>query len=51
MGRSGSGKGTQINLIKNYYLAQDNEQDIFHFEPGNIFRKIVGSGRFTGNKI
>lgn len=51
MGRSGSGKGTQINLLKNYYLSKDSEQDIFHFEPGNIFRQIVRSGQYTGTKI
>ncbi|MFT6829659.1 MAG: adenylate kinase [Candidatus Paceibacteria bacterium] len=51
MGRSGSGKGTQINLLKNFYLGKNNEQDIFHFEPGNIFRKIIASGHYTGDKI
>lgn len=51
MGRSGSGKGTQINLLKNYYLSENNNQDILHFEPGNIFRKLVQSGQYTGQKI
>lgn len=51
MGRSGSGKGTQINLIKNFYVSVDSEQDIFHFEPGNIFRSIVKSGGYTSDKI
>lgn len=52
MGRSGSGKGTQINLLKESY-GQESRDDsaIFHFEPGNIFRSMAKTGNYSSKKI
>lgn len=51
MGRSGSGKGTQIELLKKAYHLQLSMEPILHFEPGNIFREIVKSGSYAGQKV
>lgn len=51
MGRSGSGKGTQIELLKETYRMENPGQEILHFEPGNTFRGIVKSGTYSGQKI
>ncbi|MCA9352440.1 nucleoside monophosphate kinase [Patescibacteria group bacterium] len=51
MGRSGSGKGTQIELLKEAYLKQHPGEDILYFYPGSVFRNIAQSGSHTGAKI
>ena len=51
MGRSGSGKGTQINLLKESYNKENTESSIFHYEAGNIFREIIKSGNYSSNLI
>lgn len=51
MGRSGSGKGTQIELLKNAYLKNNAENTILHYEAGNVFREIIQSGSYTGGLI
>ena len=51
MGRSGSGKGTQIELLKELYKSKSPHQNILHFEPGNIFRSMVESGSYPGKKV
>ena len=52
MGRSGSGKGTQINLLKEAFRKEtSSEEEIFHFEPGNIFRSMAQSGSYSSQKI
>lgn len=51
MGRSGSGKGTQIELLKEAYVKNQPDGDILYFYPGSVFREIVKSGSYTGTKI
>ncbi len=51
MGRSGSGKGTQIELLKEAYQKHHLDQNIFYFGTGSVFRDIVKSEGYTGNKI
>lgn len=51
MGRSGSGKGTQINLLKEAYRAAHADSEILHFEPGNLYRSIVKSDSYSGKKV
>jgi adenylate kinase len=47
MGRSGSGKGTQINLLKEYLAQQQPTFNIFHFESGSHFRNFIKAEGYT----
>ncbi len=47
MGRSGSGKGTQINLLKEYLQTEHPEFNIFHFESGKHFRNFIKDEGYT----
>lgn len=40
IGRSGSGKGTQIELMRDYFTKNDN-REFFHLEAGARFRKFI----------
>ncbi len=51
MGRSGSGKGTQINLLKEYLEKEYSETDILHFESGGGFRKLIKGEGYTNDII
>jgi adenylate kinase family enzyme len=41
IGRSGSGKGTQTKLLKEYTEKQDPETEILHIESGDEFRDFL----------
>ena len=41
IGRSGSGKGTQTKLLKEYIKKQDPETEILHVESGDEFRDFL----------
>jgi adenylate kinase len=47
IGRSGSGKGTQINLLKDRLSELSPEIPIFHFESGAHFRNFISSEGYT----
>lgn len=47
MGRSGSGKGTQVQLLKDYLNSNRPEMNIFHFESGNHFRNFIDQPGYT----
>jgi adenylate kinase len=47
IGRSGSGKGTQVELLKNFLEEQNPEASIFHFESGAHFRKFIEAPGYT----
>lgn len=47
MGRSGSGKGTQVNLLKENLEQQRPEINIFHFESGKHFRDFIDQPGYT----
>lgn len=49
MGRSGSGKGTQIELLKKY--LQEHNQDVYHFESGNLFRGMIKGEGYTSDRL
>ncbi len=40
IGRSGSGKGTQIELMREYFKKNDS-RDFFHLEAGARFRRFI----------
>lgn len=47
MGRSGSGKGTQVKLLKEYLAKHRPEMKIFHFESGKQFRNFIDQPGYT----
>ena len=49
VGRSGSGKGTQITLLKDYLNKNYQGLDIFHFESGEGFRNFIKKDGHTAN--
>ncbi len=50
MGRSGSGKGTQINLLKEYLQEQLNKS-VYHFESGSLFRGMIKGDGYTSERL
>ena len=51
MGRSGSGKGTQIKLLKEYIKKKYPDTKILHFESGDGFRKLIKNEGYTNDII
>lgn len=47
IGRSGSGKGTQVELLKKFLADQHTETSIFHFESGEYFRNFIQADGYT----
>lgn len=48
LGPQGSGKGTQIQLLKDYIAAQDPARHIVHFEMGKQLRERATKDDYTG---
>lgn len=48
MGRSGSGKGTQIALLKQHL---EEQADVYHFESGHLFREMIKGEGYTNDAI
>lgn len=48
LGTQGSGKGTQIDLVKKYLVEQDAERGIVHFEMGKNLRELQKREDYTG---
>lgn len=54
LGTQGSGKGTQIELVKKYLTEKDPGRPIVHFEMGKNLRELAKREDYTGklaNKI
>ncbi|MAQ77249.1 hypothetical protein CL684_01875 [Candidatus Campbellbacteria bacterium] len=49
MGRSGSGKGTQIELLKKQIIS--NQREVYHFESGHLFRQMVKGDGYTSDRL
>ena len=47
-GQVGSGKGTQVDLLRNYLKDKNIVSDILYTSTGIEFRKLIGSGSYTG---
>lgn len=47
IGRSGSGKGTQIELLREYISSNKPEANIFYFGSGEHFREFVKKEGYT----
>ncbi len=51
IGRSGCGKGTQADLLKEWILGRDiNKHQILYIESGNNFRQFVQGNTFASHK-
>jgi adenylate kinase family enzyme len=48
IGQSGSGKGTQVDLLKQKILSLDPSAKVFDLETGNIFRELIKGQTYTG---
>lgn len=48
-GRSGSGKGTQIALLKEF--LENNNESVYHFESGNLFRGMIKGEGYTSDQL
>ncbi|HMO78981.1 MAG TPA: nucleoside monophosphate kinase [Candidatus Paceibacterota bacterium] len=48
IGRSGSGKGTQIEKVSSYVKSVD-QRPIFHLEAGESFRNFIKDGTYSSN--
>jgi len=47
IGQSGSGKGTQVTLLKAALLKKDPTTTFFSIETGDKFRELIQSDRYT----
>lgn len=47
VGRSGSGKGTQVGLLKDYITRTHPEYELFHFGSGDYFRNFIQQSGYT----
>ncbi len=47
LGPQGSGKGTQVKLLKDRIVAQDTQTPIVHFEMGKTLRDIASKENYT----
>lgn len=50
-GQVGSGKGTQVDLLRKYLKDKDIASDILYTSTGTEFRKVIESGSYTGQTI
>ena len=50
-GRSGSGKGTQAELLIEYLKKKDPARVVLYMETGGHFRKFMEDGNFTSRKV
>jgi len=47
IGISGAGKGTQANLLEEYFQSKDDTR-VCHIETGNLFREFLKKDTYTG---
>ncbi len=47
IGRSGSGKGTQADLLTEFLKKQDSSRAVFRLESGKIFREFIQKDSYT----
>ncbi len=51
IGSSGSGKGTQITLFKEFIKKKYSDTDILHYDSGVHFRSFVERDGYTSNEM
>ena len=50
-GMQGSGKGTQVSLLKEHITAGDESAEIFQYETGNGFREMAKTESHTASLV
>ena len=50
-GRSGSGKGTQVELLTKYLLEKDPERKVLHIATGDGLRKLAEGDSYGGRLV
>lgn len=50
-GQVGSGKGTQVDLLRNYLKDKNIVSDILYTSTGAEFRKLIDSANYTGKIV
>jgi len=50
-GRSGCGKGTQAELLKQYFMKQFPNEPVYHYYSGDSFRKYIDKGGNYSSEI
>ncbi len=48
IGQSGSGKGTQVDLLKKKIASLEPGASIFELETGTVFRELIAGTSYTG---
>jgi len=48
IGISGAGKGTQANLLEEYFQSKDDTR-VYHIETGNLFREFLKKDTYAGH--
>lgn len=51
LGRSGCGKGTQVELLSEYLKGKDLSKEIFYVSTGDEFRKLKDSNTYTAKRV
>lgn len=47
----GSGKGTQVDLLRKYLKDKKIASDVLYTSTGDEFRKVIASGSYTGQVV
>ena len=50
IGRSGCGKGTQVDLVKKYLAENDSARELYHMETGNRFREFIKGDGYASKR-
>ena len=50
-GRSGSGKGTQAELLIDYLKEKESDRKVIYIETGQEFREFIQRDNFTSNQV
>lgn len=50
IGQSGSGKGTQVELLKKKIQSLDPTASVFDLETGKVFRELIAGTTYTGKR-
>ncbi len=50
-GLQGSGKDTQVDLLKKYLKEHDPGKRVVHFDPGSMLRKFTATGGYTQEMV
>lgn len=50
-GKAGAGKGTQADLLRNYFKQNDPQRSVLYIETGAAFREFAKRDNFTAKRV